>query len=169
MQENNDELIESGHVSGAHGIRGWVKIYSNTHPREKILELSPWLLSSGDKLESIEVKGKKQGKLIIAKLENCDDRNQAELLLGKKIYIKKSQLPTLKEGDFYWTDLEGLSVVSLSGETLGVVDHLIETGANDVLVVKGEKERLIPFVLGEIVQSVDLKKGLITTDWQTDY
>lgn len=169
MNTDKDDLLECGHVTGVHGIKGWVKVFSNTIPREQIASISPWLIEIDDKLIEFKVKGKKQGKLIVAHLAGCDDRNAALEFVNAKIFILKDQLPRLNKGDYYWADLEGLSVETAEGELLGTVDHLLETGANDVLVLKGDRERLIPFVMEDIILDVDLDKGVIRVNWQTDY
>ncbi len=169
MMPEQDDLLEVGHITGVHGIKGWIKLYSNTIPREQILTLKPWLLEVNGELIEFSVKGKVQGKLVLAHLKGCDDRNTALEYINCKIYIKSDQLPSLDDGDFYWSDLEGLKVNTLSGEELGVVDHLLETGANDVLVVEGEKQHLIPFVKDQIVRKIDLDEGIIQVDWQADY
>jgi 16S rRNA processing protein RimM len=90
-------------------------------------------------------------------------------LTGCEIGITRDELPAAETGEYYWHDLQGLSVVTLAGESLGTVDHLIETGANDVLVVEGERERLIPFVMGQVVVHVDLDKGEIQVDWDKEF
>jgi len=169
MNAEKDDLLECGHITGVHGIRGWVKVFSNTLPRDQITTISPWLLEIDGKLIEFNVKGKKQGKLIVAHLQGCDDRNAAIDFVNVKIFILKDQLPVLNNGDYYWSELEGLSVETAEGELLGTVDHLLETGANDVLVLKGDKERLIPFVMNEIVLDVNLDKGVIRVNWQADY
>ena len=113
--------------------------------------------------------GSGHGKGVIARLENCSDRDQALALMGFEIGICRDQLPGTAPGEYYWTDLQGLEVVTLQGEPLGRVDHLIETGAHDVLVVTGDRERLIPFVLQQVVISVDLEAGVIRVDWDKDF
>ncbi len=163
------DLLECGHITGVHGIRGWIKVFSNTIPREQITGISPWLLEIDGKLVEFKVKGKKQGKLVIAHLQGCDDRNKALDFVNVKIFIHKDQLPRLNNGEYYWSDLEGLSVETTTGELLGTVDHLLETGANDVLVLTGDRERLIPFVMDEIILDVNLNKGIIRVNWQADY
>lgn len=169
MNTEKDDLLECGHVTGVHGIRGWIKVFSNTIPREDITSISPWLVEIDDKLVEFKVKGKKQGKLIVAHFAGCDDRNTALGFVNAKIFILKAQLPVLDKGAYYWADLEGLAVETAEGELLGTVDHLLETGANDVLVLKGERERLIPFVMDDIVLDVDFDKGVIRVNWQIDY
>jgi 16S rRNA processing protein RimM len=120
-------------------------------------------------MREVSVSGRAQGKNVLARLEGCDDRDQAEALIGCRIFIDRAQLPELLEGDYYWSDLVGLKVESLQGETLGEVASLLETGADDVLVLKGERERLIPFVLGDIVHEVDIEHRRMVVDWLPDY
>lgn len=143
-------------------------MHSFTDPRENIINYSPWILQQADSNQQFAViGGKRQGKSVIAQLENISDRDTAAKFCNWQIFITRKQMPTTD--DFYWADLVGLEVHSQSGATLGVVDHLIETGANDVLVVKGEGgEHLIPFLLVQIVKNIDLAKQTMTVDWQWD-
>lgn len=106
---------------------------------------------------------------MIARLAGCDNRDQAQVLMGREIGIRRDQLPATVPGEYYWRDLEGLKVTTLTGEPLGIVDHLLETGANDVLVVKAERERLIPFVQGQVIVKVDLDAREIQVDWDKDF
>lgn len=168
----SEEFIPVGKISGAFGVKGWVKVFSFTEPRENILEYTPIYLSRHG--EWIEVKvsgGHLQGKGVVMGLANVTDRDQVQPLIGAELAIKKSQLKPASDDEFYWNDLTGLVVVNLNNETLGHVDHLLETGANDVLVVKDEagEQRLIPFVMDEFVKQVDLNKGVIEVDWELDY
>lgn len=169
----SEEFIPVGKISGAFGVKGWVKVYSFTEPRANILEYSPLFLSRQGEWIEIKVSGGHlQGKGVVMGIANVTDRDQVQPLIGSELAIKKTQLEPVDEDEFYWTDLMGLSVENLQGENLGVVDHLLETGANDVLVVKepGQKqERLIPFVMDEIVTLVDLDNKLIRVDWEKDY
>lgn len=167
----DNELIKAGKISGVFGIKGWVKVYSLTEPRENILNYSPWILKKDNKTKEVHVdSGKRQGKSVVACLDNISDRDTAELFTGWEILIRKSQLPKPAEGEFYWSDLVGLSVETEAGINLGIVDHLIETGANDVLVVNDDKtERLIPFLLEQTVKKVDLDNKLMIVDWDPDF
>ena len=168
----SEEFIPVGKISGAFGVRGWVKVYSFTEPRGNILEYSPLFLSRQGEWIEVEVSGGHlQGKGVVMGLANVTDRDQVQPLIGAELAIRKTQLEPADEDEFYWADLIGLSVENLDGEVLGTVDHLLETGANDVLVVKAEKqaERLIPFVVDDIVKLVDLDNKLIRVDWSKDY
>ncbi len=163
-------MIIVGRVSGLFGVRGWVKVYSHTSPREGILRYKTWYLNrdGGWQAHVLEA-GQAQGKGVVAKLAGFDDRDQAAPLIGTDIAIRREQLPELEPGEYYWTDLEGLRVVNLEGVDLGVVSHLFETGANDVMVVQGDRERLIPYTRGEAVREVDLQEGRIVVDWDPDF
>jgi len=145
-----------------------VKIHSLTEPREAIFDYQPWLL--GDSREEVRVsQGKKHGNRLIALFENIDDREAAERLVNRPIAVYREQLPESEEGEFYWTDLEGLAVELADGTPLGTIDRMMATGANDVMVVKGERERLIPFVLEQYVQRVDLEHGVVVVDWDPEF
>ena len=158
-----------GHILGAHGIKGWIRVYSNTSPRENILAYSPWTITQGEESRTLDVSGRLQGKNVLARLDGIEDRSQAEALTGAKLYISERQLPRLEAGEYYWSDLVGLRVETLAAEPLGVIDSMMETGADDVMVVRGERERLIPFVLGTIVHEVDLEGQRLVVDWLPDY
>jgi len=145
-------------------------VYSYTQPRENIIQYQPWQLSQGGDWQPRQVaEGQRHGKGVIVRLAGCEDRDQAMLLMGTEIGIRRDQLPAPGPGEYYWSDLQGLEVVTEKGESLGRVDRLIETGANDVLVVKGDRERLIPFVLHQVVTRVDLDAGTIQVDWDKDF
>jgi 16S rRNA processing protein RimM len=133
------------------------------------LEHKTWYLLTAGGREKVRLKaGRAHGKGIVAQLEGFDDRDQAAELLGIDIAVPRDQLPEAAEGEFYWADLEGLRVQALDGKELGRVDHLFETGSNDVMVVKGERERLIPFI-DQVISEVDLDDGCITVDWDPDF
>lgn len=167
---SKDEMIIIGRVSGLFGVRGWVKIFSHTSPREGILRYKTWYLKLAEGWQKRKLTaGQVQGKGVVAHLEGCDDRDRAAELIGTDIAITREQLPKLKPGEYYWTDLEGLRVENTQGVDLGVVSHLFETGANDVLVVKGDRERLIPYTTGEAVLEVDLESGRMVVDWDPDF
>jgi 16S rRNA processing protein RimM len=167
----SEEFIPVGKISGAFGVKGWVKVYSFTEPRANILEYSPLFMSRQGEWIEIKVSGGHlQGKGLVMGIANVTDRDQVQPLIGAELAIKKDQLEPTEENEFYWADLIGLNVENLEGDLLGQVDHLLETGANDVLVVKAKgKERLIPFVMDEIVKLVDLDNKLIRVDWDKDF
>lgn len=167
---SHDEMIILGRISGLFGVRGWVKVYSHTSPREGVLGYKTWYLKRPEGWMPYKLAtGRVQGKGVVARLAGFDDREQAAGLIGLEIAVRREQLPKLKPGEYYWSDLEGLRVENLEGVDLGVVSHLFETGANDVLVVEGDRERLIPYTRGEAVQRVDLESGRIIVDWDPDF
>lgn len=169
MRQHDDDLICVGHILGAQGIKGWVRVYSNTSPRENILNYGPWLLERGERLEPVRVQGRLQGKNVLARLDGVDDRTRAESLVGCKLYIERQQLPRPESGDYYWSEIIGLKVETLTAEPLGLVAEMLETGADDVMVVTGERERLIPFAVDSIVREVDLEGRRLVVDWSPDY
>lgn len=151
-------------------MKGWVRVYSWTEPRENIVGYQPWYLRRHGSWQARELaEGRRHGKGVIARLSACDDRDQALALIDCEIGIRRDQLPPTAPGEYYWHQLIGLRVFNLRGEALGRVDSLLETGANDVLVVRDEGERLIPFVQPQIVKQVDLGDGIIRVDWEKDY
>ncbi len=164
-----DRLVIVGRISGLFGVRGWLKVYSHTEPRRRILDYGPWLVQ-GEDGRVVEVEdGREHGKGIVVKLKGYDDRDAAARLLGRDIAVRRACLGTPVPGEYYWTDLEGLRVVTLEGRDLGLVDHLFETGANDVVVVRGERERLIPFVQGQVIRRIDCEAGVMEVDWDPDF
>jgi len=115
------------------------------------------------------IEGRRHGKGVVARLSGCDDRDQAATLMEQEIAVDRGRLPPPSADEWYWTDLEGLGVWNREGVCLGSVDHLFSTGVNDVLVVSGERERLLPFAWGDVIRSVDLEKGRIEVDWDPDF
>jgi 16S rRNA processing protein RimM len=165
-----DELISVGKISGIFGVKGWIKVYSYTDIRENILAYSPWVLKKGKESKLVEViKGRRHGKTVVACLKDLVDRNDATKLKGWDIYIRPEQLPKAKRGEYYWADLIGLQVKTIEGVKLGVIQQMLETGANDVLVVKGERERLIPFLQEQTVIDINLITGEMLVDWDSDF
>lgn len=158
-----------GRISGLFGVRGWVKVHSYTDPREAILRYKSWLLGhAGTWQPMVVAEGQRHGKTVVARIDGFDDRDQASALIGQDIAVRRDELPETEEGQYYWSDLEGLRVVRSDGSEIGTVAYLLETGAHDVMVIKGETECLVPFVKDEIVVNVDLASGVITVDWDWD-
>ncbi len=166
---DTDRLVIIGRISSLYGVRGWLKVYSYTKPRRRILDYGPWLVPGAGGL-AVEVEdGREHGKGIAVKLKGYDDRDAAARLLGKDIAVRRTRLDAPAPGEYYWADLEGLRVVTRDGRDLGRIDHLLETGANDVVVVRGDRERLIPFVQGQVIRRIDLEAGLMEVDWDPDF
>ncbi len=169
MSQHDDDLVCVGHILGSQGIKGWVRIFSNTSPRENIVSYSPWFIEQGSVQKATAVQGRRQGKNVLARLEGIEDRTQADELTGCRIFINPQQLHRLEAGEYYWSDLVGLAVETVQGQPLGVIASMMETGADDVMVLAGERERLIPFVIDQIVREVDLENQRLVVDWLPEY
>jgi len=173
MNTPASSLVIVGKISSAYGIKGWVNVQSFTDPITNILIYKPWYLSPRKGKTEWEpvaiVTGRVQGDHIVAQLKGCVDRNTAELYRGLDIAVHRNQLPPPDDDEHYWVDLVGLRVETLKGEQLGIVDGFMETGANDVMVVKGDRERLIPFVKEQFIHKIDIESGTITVDWDPDF
>ncbi|OGT61983.1 MAG: 16S rRNA processing protein RimM [Gammaproteobacteria bacterium RIFCSPHIGHO2_12_FULL_43_28] len=171
MANSDSAHITIGKIGSTFGVRGWVKIFSYTEPYSRILDYSPWYLTdSAGKHTLITVDG---GELrhnhVVAKLAGYENPEEARALTGKTITIARSQLPALANDEYYWADLKGLTVINQTGMTLGIVTDLIETGANDVLIIKGaedKKEHGIPYLPGSIIKDINLEKKIIQVDWE---
>ena len=164
------DLIHVGKISGVLGLKGWLKIFSYTEPKNKILSYKYWQLKNGSQSKTLNiVSGQLHGKGVVVQLEGIADRDQAQSLKGRDVYISHEQLPSLGRDEYYWVDLIGIEVLNLEGIHLGKVESLLETGANDVVIIKGDKERAIPFLQGQTVKSIDLSAGKMIVDWDADF
>jgi len=173
-----EEMLVIGKITGCYGIKGWVKIHSYTDPVENFLAFGNWVVQRREASGSIVFDaGRRQGKGLVAHIAGVDDRNLAESYRGLEIAVPAASLPQLQDGDYYWSQLQGLQVWCQSGDDkvlLGTVDYLIETGANDVLVVKAcegsidDQERLIPYSPGDVVTRVNMDEAVIEVDWFLD-
>ncbi|MGY3264619.1 ribosome maturation factor RimM [Lysobacter sp. HA35] len=169
---NPGRRILVGRVVGAFGVRGEVKLESWTEPRSALFGYRPWILrdARGVERELMGVRGRAVGKSLAAEIPGVEDRDAADAMRGTEIYVPRSALPKAAEGEFYWTDLEGLGVVNTEGVAMGRVTHLFATGANDVLVTReGDREWMIPFVRPQFVTEIDIEAGRITVDWDPDF
>lgn len=159
-----------GRVAGAFGVRGELKLLSWTDPRDALFKYQPWILRAGESEREVSgVRGRDTGKLVVASFPGVDTRELAEAMNGTEIWVPRDRLPPPSPGEYYWVDLEGLAVETVEGVALGTVSHLFNTGANDVVVVTGERERLIPFVTDQYVKSVDFQAGRIVVDWDPEF
>jgi len=165
-----EKWVILGRVSGVFGVKGWLKVQSYTEPRDNIVGFGAWTLRLKGVDHSFEVEeGHSHAGSVVAKLHGLDDRDLARDFVGAEIVVAREQLPAIGADELYWTDLEGLEVRTTTGTVLGRVDHLLATGGNDVLVLDGSPQRLIPFVVGTVVKQVDLGRKLIVVDWSPDY
>lgn len=167
--------VTLGRVAGVFGVKGWVKVVSNTRPADNLLKYPQWWLGADEGYLAALVDAKAQVNGIIAQLSGRDgqpitDRDIAARLVGKDISIDRAELPPAPPGSYYWADLIGMTVVSGQDEPLGTVTAMMENGVQDVLVLNdGIVERLIPFVQGPIILKVDLDTRRIVADWSPDY
>lgn len=171
-----EDYVVLGRFNSPFGVQGWIKVYSYTDTMENILSYRPWLVKQQGEWVPVKVtSAKKQGKGLIAKLDSIDSPEAARQYCEAEIAVPRSVLPVLDDGEYYWSQLETLLVYTESGELLGRVDHLIETGANDVLVVKGTDEsvdretRLIPYVPDQVIKQIDLNAGTMRVDWDPEF
>jgi 16S rRNA processing protein RimM len=156
-----------GRIGSTYGVRGWIKVHSYTEFGATILEYNPWYLANNDHYDPFKIEeSRMHGQGVVVKFVGINTPEEARLLTGRIVAIPRAELPVLKENEYYWSDLIGLSVIDQNGLLLGKVIYLIETGSNDVLVVKGDKEHAIPYLLGEVVTSIDLTKREIHVDWE---
>ena len=164
-------MILLGRVHGAFGIRGELKLESFTEPASAILRYQPWLVrdAQGRERTVADARGRETTKGLVASFPDVTDRDAAEAARGTEVFAPRSVLPRPKPGEYYWIDLEGLRVVNLEGADFGVVSHLFSTGANDVLVARGDRERMIPFLEPDYIRSVDFNAGVVTVDWDADF
>lgn len=174
---NTENQITLGKVGAVYGIKGWLRIHSFTDEPDAILDYFPWSLKLGNNTRTVDVTDwRKHNKGLVVKVDGIDDRDDAQALVGSEILINESSLPALSQGDYYWRDLIGMAVVTTKGYDLGVVADLLETGANDVLVVKAnlndgfsKKERLIPYLLEQVIESVSIENKQICVDWDPGF
>lgn len=164
------KTIPVGKISGAFGVKGWLRVFSFTEPPGNILRYSPWLLLKNGTAKTVVVaESKSQGRYWLVRLEGLGDREQAAALAGSDVAIKPEQLPEPRAGEYYHADLIGLKVYNVQQIYLGEVDSVLTTGANDVLVLTGERERAVPFLQGHTVKNIDVAAGTLIVDWDADF
>lgn len=167
----DQQRVVVGRIAGLYGLKGWVKVISYTEPRKNILSYRPWYVERDGVIEKFDLTaGREQGKGLVAQVAGIEDRDAAATLIGANILVNRDSFAPTGFDEYYWRDLVGLRVTTVEGEVLGVVDSLLETGANDVLVVvQNDHRRLIPFVVGDVVKSVDVEAATIVVDWVVDW
>ncbi len=164
------KIIEMGQLGAPYGLSGWLKLRSYTCPANNITHYTNWYLHEKNTWKPVEILAiKPYHKLFIAKIATVDAPERAALLTNKQIGIDRQELPQLEQGQYYWSDLIGLSVINQQQQTLGKIDHLFETGSNDVIVVKnGKQSHLLPYHTS-VVQSIDLEQGQMRVIWEVDF
>jgi 16S rRNA processing protein RimM len=164
-----ERIVVLGKITGTFGVRGWVKINSYTDPPDNILDCSTLLIGHPGRWMPVELEdGRVTGKGVLGKLKGIETPEEARTRVGSELGVRRSDMPDPAPGEYYWADLEGLEAESVSGERLGKVDHFRSTPAGTLIVVRGEREMLIPFVKERIAQ-VDLANGRIVLDWSADW
>ncbi|MGI9287020.1 MAG: ribosome maturation factor RimM [Pseudomonadales bacterium] len=165
-----------GRIDGAFGVQGWLRVQSFTEPPQNLSEYRHWYIETENGWRALETDQRKwQGGRLIVHVKGCDDRDQAQVLARHNIGIASDELPSLTADEFYWHQLQGLRVMSSGDVLLGQVDRLLETGANDVLVVTScdgsidDQERLIPYLPEQVIKSVNLDAGEIRVDWDPTF
>lgn len=175
-----DDLVQVGFVFGAYGVAGGIRVRPFSDDADALLHAKTWWLDKPS-LRAVEVRrAKLHGGDVVTQLPELTDRNEAEALKGTGVYIPRSEFPVLDDGEFYWSDLIGLAVENLQGESLGVVADMMSNGPQSILRItaavsaeSGEaesaaQERLIPFV-DQFIVKVDKEANKITVDWGLDF
>ncbi|MDN4503702.1 ribosome maturation factor RimM [Alteromonadaceae bacterium BrNp21-10] len=174
---NASESLIVGQFGAPYGVKGWVKVTTYTDDITGIFDYAPWYVEQAGEVVEFQVEQwRTHGKSVVAKMVGVESRDEADSLKNLSISIRSSQLPALADGDFYWRDLIGMKVVTDKGYDLGTVKELFETGANDVLLVQanhndafGQKERMVPYLLEQVVKSVDRQANTIEVDWDPGF
>ena len=170
-----EKRVLLGRLASVYGVKGWLKVNSHTQPKENIFNYPNWQLKIGKQWQQCQIEqSRPHGKTLVVKLAGCDDRDQAKQLVGTAIAVYRSELPETNDDEYYWSDLLEMQVVNVSGKVLGQVKDILETGSNDVLVVKSKDsgktvECLIPWLDGDVIVDVNGKDKVITVDWDADY
>ncbi len=171
LDSERPDFLSLGRISGLFGVKGWVKVFSDTQPRSNIIQYPVWWLKGPHDWQEHEVvKAQPHGKTIIASIAGVDSRETAAALIGMQVGVPRDSLPAAGEGEYYWADLIDCQVATKAGVDMGKVERLFETGANDVLVVKLDGEEiLIPWVAPEVIVSIDVNNKQLVVDWDPDY
>lgn len=168
---NPEQHVVLGRVAGVFGVQGQVRVESWTSPFDNLRRYNPWLIGRAGEYRSYPVEEVAVlGQRLVARLRDVNDRDEARRLFNADIAVPVAQLEDLPEGEYYWFQLKGLRVVNTQGDDLGGIDDLFDTGAHNVLVVRDDKrERLIPYIKGEVVRRVDLSAGVVEVEWESDW
>lgn len=171
------DLVSVGHITGAYGINGWIRIQPYSTDADALLSVKTWWLSKPEMHDIDIMQVKNHGDGVVARVVGIADRDAAEALKGAVISISRSKFPALSDNEFYWVDLVGLSVENLQGEVIGTVVDLMDNGVHAILRVQPEvsdpaekkpPEKLIPYV-EQFVHHVSLEDKKIIVDWGVDY
>jgi 16S rRNA processing protein RimM len=158
-----------GRIAAPFGVKGWVKLQPYSEDPGTLMDFESWRVGRGEQYRQFSVEAvQDHGNALVAKLVGIDDRDAAYALRGQEVSVERADLPPPEDNEFYWSDLVGLRAINREGVELGKVDSLMETGAHDVLVIKGTRTHLVPFVAA-FVGKVDLAGGTVEVDWGEDW
>jgi len=164
-----EKLVAMGRIIAPFGVKGWVKIQPFTAAAKNLLGYPRWWVVRGTEWQEYEVaEARAQLDMVVARLAGSEDRDAAAGFSGAEIAVPRSQLPQTRPDEHYWVDLMGLAVVNGESQELGKIVGILQTGANDVLVVQGGRERLIPYIAA-VIREVDRTAGIVRVDWGADY
>lgn len=168
MNKAETTYIAIGKFGATHGVHGWIRVKAYTEFAENILKYTPWYIKRLQQdWTTLQIEDSKfQNDTLLVKVSGIHNPEEARLLTGLTISVTRAQLPPLGKDEYYWSDLIGLRVINLAGTDLGTVTHLMATGSNDVLVVKGKIEHGIPYLMGSVIKKIDLDKQEILVDWE---
>ena len=173
---NDGKPVVLGKIGKCHGIKGWVKLHSFTSPPENILDYPELKIElAAQQRELLVTESRHQNSNLLVHFEGYDDPESARELTGLEVWVTDSELPALAVGEYYWHELEGLLVWNEQKVLLGKVSKLLETGANDVLVVvptdesADKRERLITYIKEQVVKAVDKDAACIHVNWDASY
>ena len=173
---NSDDAVVLGQIGRIHGLKGWLKLVSFTYPAESILDYPQLQAEIGKQRQVLEIdQFKLQAKALLVHFKGYDDPESARELTGLELSVAGKELPQLGPGEYYWHQLQDLKVINQHGLMFGQVSKILETGANDVLVVTpnqdsiDERERLIPYLVDSVIETIDLEQGTIKVNWEADY
>lgn len=167
---NQSDWVVIGRFGRPQGLKGFIRVISFTEPEQSIFEYSPWYQHHNGQWMPIALEGSvKQHNTLLVKVAGYEQREHLATLTHTEIWVARSQLPVLADGEYYWQDMLHMQVFTQTGTLLGEITSLLSTGSNDVLVVCGEKRHLIPYVKGLYILSVDSTQHKMIVDWDEDF
>ncbi|MGQ0442385.1 MAG: ribosome maturation factor RimM [Methylophilaceae bacterium] len=169
MKTETKDLVIMGRIIEPYGLLGWLKVNPDTEYLDGLLDYKTWWIGQGDSWHEFTVESAKtHNDVLVVKLEGINERDGAFACKGKQVAVVRALLPKLEENEYYWSDLIGLAVKNQQGLDFGRITEVLETGANDVIVVQGDKERLIPFI-SQTILDVSLENQTMLVDWDADF
>lgn len=169
-----EDAVLVGKINGLFGLQGWMKVYSWMRPPQQIFDFACWWLVPENASQAATTaqyrlrSSQRHGKGLVVQLQDCESRDQAAQLVNRQIFVAAAEFGPLPKGEYYWHQLIGLEVRNQDQKLLGVVEELLETGANDVLVIAGDRQRLLPYI-PTVVIAVDISQRRILVDWDLEF